>query len=98
MRISSIMLVKHNDVGCAAWMDGSDTKPPGTARAPLCYNLPLCPPPPVITITTVQSTCGGRCPDSTDIEIRKDARQALWRAFLFVFEVVLIFSNLKGRV
>src|ERR1017187_697168 len=28
------MLVKHNDVErCAAWDDGSDTKPPGTARA-----------------------------------------------------------------
>jgi hypothetical protein len=34
------MLVKHNDVeGCAVWMDGSETKPPATARSarPLLY-------------------------------------------------------------
>src|ERR1035438_8903622 len=75
MRISSIMLVKHHDVGCTASMDGSDQnhRAPRAASA-LCYTLPLCPPLPGIIIITAQSTRGGRCPDSTHIEIRKDAR------------------------
>jgi hypothetical protein len=57
----------------------------------LWYTLALCFPP--VIITTAKSARGGRYPDSTNIEMRKDARQAPRRAFLSLFAWISIFPS-----
>ena len=74
--------------------------PPATAnRPPLCYTFPLCPSPPGIVIT-IQSTCGGRSPDFTHTEVRKDARRGepSGPGGFFVARMDLDFSKFDGLI